>query len=333
MKRLKMLTATLIVIASLLQCGCSAKPEKEKTEAWKISSFLGLDNENIIFMTDSIDELRTESEGAYSKYNAAICFLSGDFDSFSSLGNFSAETNMYEECNFPSVEISEFELVEYTDTDNGNRDSKTALYFNVTDSKCEAMPEGEYYYSIDSLVWSRLDEYEPDEKYSDAIAIVKWMADCGGISWSNGVSADENFSFAVFRTVSRYLQDKGMPVTDENLKNTVKAMFGIENYTPELYIDSEKVDFYEIENGVWKEKYDSAYVGATTAMLSVKDVRQTDEDNFEIDVQYYADAFEMIPSYKTTVYVTVTGDGDVKYSFPMAEITNQSEYKPFVFGV
>lgn len=294
MKRLKMLAAALIVIASLLQCGCSDKPEK--TEAWKISSFLGLDDENIIFATDSIDELRAESDGANSKYNAAICFLSGDFDSFSSLGNFSAETNMYEECNFPSAEISVFELVEYTD--NGNGASKTALCFNVSGSKCEAMPEGEYYYSIDSLVWSRLDEYEPDEKYSDAIAIVKRMADCGGISWNSGVSADENFSFAVFRTVSRYLQDKGMPVTDENLKNTVKAMFGIENYTPELYVDSEKVDFYEIENGVWKEKYDSAYVGATTAMLSVTDVRQTDEDNFEIDVQYYADAFEMIPSYK-----------------------------------
>ena len=119
-------------------------------------------------------------------------------------------------------------------------------------------------------------------------------------------------------------------MTDDNLKSFANSVFGIENFVPELYIDSEKVDFYEKVDGVWQEKHDSVYIGALTASASVCGVREND-GTAEIDLQYYADAFCLVPSHKVTVYMTKT-DGGIGWLLSKSVITENGKYAPYVRG-
>ena len=325
MRIFKASAAALLLLAVLFQCGCAVG--RKETPKEKLEKLLGFGDKDITFETDIIDGLKEKNLNGI--YDTVAAFLGGDTGSMPTHMTSVGDVNMYEECGYSDVKIGEFRFIVYSDA--GPAD-KAALYFEVESSGCEYMPKGEYYYSVDPISWSRLDVSITDEKYSDAAEIIKLMADNDAVSWENGVGTytPDYFKFAVFRTASVYLKRQGLSMTDDNLKSFASSVFGIEDFAPELYIDSEKVDFYEKVDGVWQEKHDSVYIGALTASASVCGVREND-GAAEIDLQYYADAFCLVPSHKVPAYMTKT-DGGIGWLRSKSVITENGKYAPYVRG-
>lgn len=305
----------------------------EKVGADKLREYLNIEEKDIKFETSDLDKLKKRNDEFYGIYNFIIGFLEGNSGFMkASMSEMPEGRDAYIEYGIPSVVVDEFDLIEYPDKENTNY-NKAAVYFNVSESNSEQMPKGRYYYSVDSLSWKNLEAYKPDEKYDDAISIVRTMADYGAFSWKDGKGAAEHdqFSFAVYRTIAGYFYKKEIHVTDENLKNTAKAMFGIENYTPELYVDSKKIERFELKDGVWKEKWEpgDVNIGPSMAYFYVTDLRQSDDGTLEIDLQYYADAYMLVPSHKVTVYASLQENDFCRYLFKEAKITEYSEYEPY----
>lgn len=272
----------------------------------------------------TIEQLREKAGDVYvdswGGYSCILAFLTGDTETLALHGQADIPASEYE--SISEIKVDSFSIVE--------KESKNLDFrFSVSESDCEIFPVGDYHYTV-WLTWIPENKYDGNEEYSDLIRLIKWAAVYGCLAWENGTATKERsseftFDYGVWSAVTfarALYSEKGNDLPGADFDRAVKLMFGIDNYVSTS-------PYLEFSDGEWNQV---SYVGALNSVITVEDIREIGDGKLEIDIQYFADILSMIPSYKSTWYVSETGDEIYRYCFEKAVITEQSEYEPYFWG-
>lgn len=300
----------VILFASMILVGCAGSGEKPEETT---------DEEVYLVGTPTLEELSNigEDNDHWGHYKAILAFLDGDVDALAEQAGFT-EDDEFSASDYEFVKDIKISTYEVTETE-----TKDIIFkFTVAKSDNELFPVGEYSYNI-GVVWQRADEYSVKDEYSDLFGMIDTFSGHGCVAWENGAEiCDDNglgFDFGVVRAIDNYTEAE---LTEENVKYGAEKLFEIEDFAP-------KSEYLKLVDGKWQY---TQYIGNVNISRSITDIRKSG-DKIEVDVQYYADRFAMVPSHKVTVYVTETTDHVYKYCFEKSVVTDESSYMPLRWSV
>lgn len=269
--------------------------------------------------TPSISELHSIVQSSTADplgyYKTILAFLEGDTDELARLGRADLDITDYD--HITTIKIDKYEIIE---NENGSLDFR----FVVSDRGKSFLEEREHQYKVGEI-WIPLTQKTLSEEYVELVEIIDWMTAYGCISWENGKSTSSfhyayTFDFGVNRAIRRvrgiYLES-GNELPAFDFDDAIYKMFGMEEF-------SSTSQYLVFENGEWDE---TQYIGNLDVVNTIVDIRESN-DYIEVDVQYYADRYQMIPSIMTTMYIKKTQDPIYKYYFDKSVIVKTSEYDP-----
>ncbi|MBO5195514.1 MAG: hypothetical protein J6C03_00290 [Clostridia bacterium] len=302
---------SLVFVVLLVFSSCSDNPNIPNTDNAQTNEPIGI---------PSISELHTITQSSFDDpfgyYASVLAFLEGDTEELALRGSDDPEAADYS--HIGTIEFSSYEI---TESETGSSLEFSFVVSNGGDSMFEP---GEYHYNV----WETWTPTEPkisSEQYGDLVQLIDWMTGNGCISWENGKSTSlyhdaYTFDFGVNRAVGRargIYAEKGGELPEFDFDDAVYKMFCVKDF-------SSTSEYLAFENGKWTE---TQYIGDINVMHTILDIRENG-DYMEVDVQYYADMFRMIPSIKTTIYVRKTDDPIYKFCFEKSIIVESSEYDP-----
>ncbi len=312
-RKLSLLLAILLVSACFGGCNDVAQ-EKEETDATEQSTNLVQEPP-----LDELRELADSSKDSWGLYESILAFLSGDAKSMVECEH----SDEFVEEDYEDATKIKFTSYEITEREGGDLDFK----FTVSESESERFPVGEYHYLVSVFGWKDLNNESKYDKYEDVLESVYILAGHGCTAWENGEPTYDDdgldFDFSVVRTIQWYVTRNGLSDYEgyegrtEDYAKFAEKLFGIKDFVPQS-------EYLKLVDGKWQ---DAIYINIIDIGQSITDIRQNG-DKIEIDIQYFADSYGMVPAHSVTVYVTKTDDDVFKYYFEKSVVTETGKYKP-----